>query len=506
MDFGNVTDAVSQLSSFDAILALLAGTVVGLMIGSLPGIGAAAGIGLLLPLTLFLDPVVALFFYVSLYQASEYGGSITAIALRIPGSPNSAVLAYDGFPMARKGYPGLAFAYSLWAVVVAALFTNVVIILVGPLLARAALSLGSSGYVMLGLFGLATVGAISGRSPVRGLLACIAGLLLSTVGLDTLTGEQRYTFGSLNIVDGIPIVPVFVGLFAIPQVMRLFFHPTSAEQAAEDLPKDRYKVWLSPRQFARQWRPMTLGTGLGSVLGLVPGLAGVVDSFISYNVAKMVSRRSSSFGTGVPEGIVAPEATNSAVMHSTLMPAFLLAIPGTPTSALILGAMLIGGLQPGPTFIQNQPEVFYSLFMGLVISTIFLWILGMYGTRTWARLAFMSPVRLGYFILILCMIGAYSQRSSVFDIAVMLAFGFLGYFMEQRDFPVPALIMGFLIGEIVETNLRRSLTLTDGSYLGLLDRPFNVVMLLLAVSVLTLGVVKTARSREPEKVKEPVHS
>ncbi|HLJ58469.1 MAG TPA: tripartite tricarboxylate transporter permease [bacterium] len=473
------------------LAALLAGTVVGIFIGALPGIGPAVGIGLLLPLSYFLRPAEALLFYVSLYQAAEYGGSITAIAVSTPGAPNSAATILDGYALNRAGAPGKAFGYSLWAAIFASYAGILGMFLLAQPASIVALALGSAEFAVLGVFALTMVGTLSASAPLEGLLSGLFGLLLSTVGTDLITNAHRYTFDQPGLFDGVPLLPVLVGVFALPQVVRLLSGPAPAPATGLG---NRYRVWISRREFRAVLRPTVLGTVVGFVLGLLPGLSGSVPPWVSYNAAKSISRHPERFGTGTPEGIVAPEATNAAVMHSTLIPAFTLGVPGTPTSAVILGAMMIAGLQPGPLLMRQHADVVYELLTGLLISTAALWIMGLLTTQIWARTVSLPRHVLAASIFVLCMVGAYTARSNVFDVWMTLLFGAVGYFMDALGYSIPSLILGLILGGVIETNARQALIISHGSFGVFLSSPISAS--LLAASVLSILYALRIRRRE----------
>ena len=474
------------------LLGLAAGTLVGILIGSLPGIGPAVGIAVLLPLTFVLRPDVALVFYITLYQAAEYGGSITAIALGIPGAPNSAATILDGYPLARR-LPGLAFAYSLWSAVLASLVTIVVIVvLVGPL-SSLALALGNVQITALGVFALATLGVLTGNAPLRGLASAALGLVLGTVGLDSITAYPRFTFGVPELYNGIALLPLLVGVFAIPAAVRLIFPRVALQKAERHAQAGR--VWLSWRQFRGVVRPWALGTLVG-VMGVLPGLAGSVPPWLSYNLTKSTARNRDEFGTGVPAGIVAPEATNASVMHATLVPTFALGIPGTPTSAVIIGAMTIAGLRPGPAFLSQQRPLFYEIFFALIGSALLLWVVGIAATRIWAQALRLPPRFLGVVIVMLAVVGAFATNNEILDVWLMLGFGVLGMLMERFGFSVPALVLGFIVGPIIETDFRRELIISHGSLLPFVTNPMAVVLFLAAVALLIFGFVTASRGAE----------
>jgi putative tricarboxylic transport membrane protein len=480
-----------------ALASLLAGTVAGIFVGALPGIGPAVGIGLLLPLSYFLPPADALLFYVSLYQAAEYGGSITAIAVSTPGAPNSAATILDGYALNRAGAPGKAFGYSLWAAIFASYAGIVGMFLLVKPASAVALALGPAEFAALGVFALTMVGTLSASAPLEGLLAASFGLLLSTVGADLITNAHRYTFGQPSLFDGLPLLPVLVGVFALPQVIRLLGPPTTTPVATV---AQRYRVWITAREFRAVARPTVLGTVAGFVLGLLPGLSGSVPPWVSYNAAKSISRHPERFGTGSPEGIVAPEATNAAVMHSTLIPAFTLGVPGTPTSAVILGAMMIAGLQPGPLLLRQHADVVYELFTGLLISTAALWVVGLFTTGLWARTVSLPRPVLATSIFVLCIVGAYASRSNVFDVWITLLFGAVGYFMEALGYSIPSLILGLILGGMIETNARQALIISHGSFGVFLTSPISASLLAAGVLSLLYAVRTQGRVRRPRTV------
>ena len=483
-------EGLHSLISLEVLLGLAAGTLVGIAIGSLPGIGPAVGIAILLPLTFVLRADVAIVFYITLYQAAEYGGSITAIALGIPGAPNSAATILDGYPLARR-LPGLAFAYSLWPAVTASLVTIVaILVLVGPLDALA-LALGSVEVAALGIFALATIGVLATNAPLRGLVSCALGLVLGSVGLDSLTAYPRFTFDLPQLYDGISLLPLLVGVFAIPAAVRLLFPSVVVEKGERDLRAGR--VWLSWRQFRGVLRPTALGTAVGAVIGVLPGLSGSVPPWISYNLAKTSARDKDEYGTGAPGGIAAPEATNASVMHATLVPTFALGIPGTPTSAVIIGAMTIAGLRPGPAFLNQQRPLFYEIFFALFVSALLLWVVGIGATQLWAKTISLPPQFLGVAIFVLCVVGSFVTNSQILDVWLMLGFGLLGVLMERFSFSVPALVLGFIVGPIIETNLRRVLVISHGNLLPFATSPIAMVLLTAAVALVVLGFVNASR-------------
>jgi putative tricarboxylic transport membrane protein len=471
-------------------LYILAGTIAGYVVGILPGLGPAAGITLLLPLTAYMSPTDALMFYASLYQSAEYSGSITAIAVSTPGTPNAAATVLDGFAMNRQGLIGKAFAYSLWAAVFASLVgTCGMILLAGPM-AQLALYFGPAEYAALGIFGLSSVSILSSDYPLRGVLSTVLGLLLSTAGLDLISGQQRFTFGIPSLFNGLPLIPLLTGLFALPEAVVLLTE--KHVHLRDGVAKGSNMVWLRWREFVDVFPTMLLGTVIGFVMGLIPGLAGSVPPWVSYNLARVTSREPERFGKGAPGGIVAPEATNAAVMHSTLIPAFSFGIPGTPTSAVILGAMMLSGLTPGPMLFARNPEIPYAVFASLFLGTAFLGIIGLAATNLWVRILMVPAELLSLAVMLFVVIGSYVSRSNIFDPQLAVLAGILGYVMKKAHFSAPALVVGFILGPIIETNVRRALLLSDGG-LSLIPSPATAGLLLLSVAMVGFGLTRSRR-------------
>lgn len=480
---------IHDVASIHSLLYLLAGTVAGYLVGALPGIGPVTGIALLLPLTAYLGPTNALLFYTSLYQAAEYGGSITAIAVSTPGAPNSAALIPDGYAMNRSGRIGKAFAYSLWTTIFASLVGIAGMLLLSRPLAQAALALSPADYAALGVLGLATVGTLTVASPLKGLIAAAFGLALSTVGLDQISGVSRFTFNQPTLYDGLPLVAVIIGTFAMPEAIEMLIG-REAHIAQRSL-RIFQPVWLRMSEFIEVFRPAVLGTAVGFLMGLIPGLAGSVPPWISYNLARAISRNPAAFGTGTPEGIVAPEGANAASMHSTLIPTFALGIPGTPTSAVILGAMTISGLTAGPLLFQQHPEVPYTVFIGLLIATLFLWVLGLVTTSLWAQIVRLPRGLLGILIVVFTITGSFASRNNLLDVAVAMGIGILCYGLRRAGFPLPAIILGLILGPIIEVNLRRALLLSKSNPIVFFGEPISAILLLCAAFVVAIAIFQT---------------
>lgn len=474
-----------QLVAWQNLLALVAGSLIGMVIGAMPGLGPSIGVALLLPFTYNMPAVSALLLLASLYQAAEYGGSISSVLLSTPGTPAAAATVLDGYALNRKGFPGKALGYSLTASTLGGFFGVFVLIALAAPLATVALRFGPPEYFALGVFGLTAVASLSGDDPVKGVLSAIFGLLLTTVGIDVFTGFPRYNFGRPELLEGIPLLPVLIGLFAVSEVFRLVGEELSAryEGGASGL-----RVWVSWQEFRKVLRPALVGSIIGAIVGIFPGMGAGPASWLAYNEARRMSKHPETFGTGNPEGIAGPEAANNAAVGGAMVPLITLGIPGSPTTAVILGALIIHGIQPGPQVFSKNPDIVYGLFAGLLAATAMMWVFGLLTTNLWAHVVKIPNTFLAPIVLILAVVGAYVTRNMLFDVWLALLFGAVGYAMRKAGFSLPSTVLGFVLGFMTEANLRRSLLMSDGSYGIFLNRPVALIILILAVASLISSI------------------
>lgn len=471
--------------SVSGILWLVGGSLVGILVGALPGIGPLTGIALLLPLTAFVKPIDAILFYVTLYQAAEYGGSITAIAISTPGAPNSAALILDGYPMTKAGHAKRAFGYSLWTAVLVSAATAIFLLLLAPVVANAALAFGPADYAALGILALVAVGFMLGSNLAKGIASVTLGFALATVGTDPITGSNRFTFGSPQLAAGIALVPLLIGIFAVPVALEMIVgNKSSGKRSAPQ--QDSGLVWLTMRDWWRVAPEVGIGTLVGGFMGLLPGMSGSGPPFVAYNLARLRRLRPDAiaFGEGAPGGVAVVEAANAASMHATLVPTFSLGVPGTPTSALILAAMTIVGLQPGPDLFKNNLAVPDALFLGLLIGSFALWIVAMVTMNVWLRVLRISESLLGSIVILLAIVGSYAVSSSTFDVLTLSVFGIVGILLRRYDFPLAPLALGFILEPIIENHLRQALALDRGAIMPFLTDPIVDVCLALGLVLL----------------------
>lgn len=472
------------------------GVVLGTLVGMLPGLGALAAVSLLLPVTFYLDPTSALVMLAGTYYGAEYGGSISSILLNLPGTASSAVVCLDGHPMARKGRAGAALMLTALASFFGGICGIILLLTLTPALTRMALAFGAAEYFAVMVFALLIAGTIAHGSPLRGLAMVVLGLMLGCIGQDANSGMPRFTFGLFELWDGVSLVVLAVGLFGVSEVI------ASVRQQSERGPQQRVTLReMVPT--ASEWRhsvmPAIRGMGIGSFLGALPGAGPSIASFIAYATEKRVARDPSRFGKGAVEGVVAPEASNNASVQTSFIPSLSLGIPGSASMAILLGALIIQGITPGPLLMTNHPDLFWGLIASFWIGNVMLLILNIPLIGIWVRLL-QIPYALLYpaIIALICM-GMYSINSSIFDVWLVLVFGLVGYGMRLLQFEPAPLLIGFILGPMVEENFRRAMVLARGDFTVILTDPIAGSMLgLSALFVLFLvvsGLLKGRRRR-----------
>ncbi len=479
------------------LLALLAGVVVGLVVGLLPGLTANLGVALLLPMTYRLDPVAALLLLMSLYTAAIYGGSLSAILLKTPGTSASAPTAIEGFALTERGESAAALRIATVASVVGGAASGVALLVVAPPLARLALEFGPAESFMLALCGLTVLATLASDDRPKGLLAGAAGLLLSTVGLDLESGAPRFTFGSEPLQGGIGFVPAVIGLFSISQALVLCEEPNRSVQTAPPTAGDWR--WVPSRQELRLVAPSLVRSSvIGLLVGVVPGAGADIGAWVSYHEARRTARDPDEFGRGSLVGIAAAEAGNNAVTGGSLIPLLTLGIPGSATAAVLLGALILHGLAPGPALFSEHPAVSYPVLWGFLLANVTMGLVGLLLGRALVPLARLPRGALVPVVFVLGLVGSYALNASLWDVWVMLAFGLLGYGMQKSGFHPAPLAVGLILGPLAETGLRQLVTLADGSVAAyILRRPIALLLAGVAIFSLVSGARLNPRSARP---------
>ena len=462
------------------------GVFLGTLIGVLPGIGALAAVSMLLPVTFYIPPTTALIMLAGIYYGAEYGGSIASILLNLPGTPSAAVTCLDGYPMSREGRAGVALLMTTLASFVGASFGILTLTAFAPMLAEVALAFGPTEYFSVMVLGLIAAAAITQGSALKGLAMVGLGVLVGCIGTDINTGIPRYTFGNPNLFDGISLVALAMGLFGISEVIA-----SIRSRSGAGLPqKVSFRSMLPTREdWRRSVAPMARGTGIGAFFGALPGTGQTIASFISYAFEKRVSRTPERFGKGAIEGISAPEAANNAAAQTAFIPTLTLAIPGSATMALILGALLIHGITPGPGLMTRYPDMFWGLVVSFWIGNILLVLLNIPLIGLWIRILRIPYQFLYPTIIVLICIGVYTVNNSIFDVGLALGFGVLGYGMRLLHFEPAPLLIGFVLGPMIEENFRRAMLFSRGDYSTFITQPVSATMLGLAALLLAWSVL-----------------
>jgi putative tricarboxylic transport membrane protein len=438
-------------------VALFIGVAVGVFLGAIPGMTATMAVALALPFTFTLEPVVGILLLLGVYKGGIYGGSIPAILVKTPGTPASSCTVLDGYPMAARGEAGKALEIGLYASCIADVISNIALICFAGFLASLATQFGPPEFFTLVLFSLTIIAGVSGENLAKGLLAAGLGLIAATVGLDLIYGTDRFLFGSTQLMGGLSFIPVLVGLFALPEIIAYYGrrHDRAVARALGT-------VGVTWQEFRRCLKSIVRGSFLGVIMGTIPGIGGAPSAFLSYSEAQRTSPNRQNFGRGEIEGVAASEAGNNGVAGATLIPLLALGIPGDIITAIILGAFMIHGLQPGPVLFQQNLDMIYALFMGILVSSVFLLVIGKAGIRLFRRVADIPRSLLFPMVLVLCAFGSYAVNGTMFDVLVMIIMGFVGFAMLLTGLPAAPFLIAFILGPMLEDNFRRAMLMGQG--------------------------------------------
>lgn len=456
------------------------GVLMGTLVGVLPGIGPTATIALLLPATFKLNPVSSIIMLAGICYGAMYGGSTTSILLNIPGEASSVVTCLDGYQMARKGRAGPALGISAFGSFIAGTFSIIGLMVLAPTLADFALKFGPPEYFTLMVMGMTVVTYLARKSMRKALIMMAAGIVVGCIGLDPMTATPRLTFGISQLYDGLGLAPVIMGLFGVSEVLE-----NVAVVVKSEIFEGKIKGLLPNKEdWKKSALPITRGTLLGFFLGILPGVGTIVPQFISYTIEKRLSPYPEKFGTGMIEAVAAPEACNNASVGGTFIPLLSLGIPSNAMTAMLLGALMIYGLTPGPLLISTSPDLFWGVIASMYIGNLLLLVLNLPLIPLWVRILKIPYSYLFSFIILFCLIGAYSLNNDITDVIVVLIFSIIGFFAKKFEYEPAPMVLAFVLGPMIETALRRSLTLSDGSFIIFLTRPISAVFLSITILVL----------------------
>lgn len=481
----------------NVLIYSLLGALLGTLVGVLPGIGAMAAITLLLPITYYISSEAALVMLAGVYYGAQYGGAVASILLRLPGTPQSAVTTLDGYPLARQGRAGVALFTAMISSFAGSILGIVILVLLAGWLAGMATAFGAAEYAAMMVMGLIAASTIGAARPSKSLAMVVVGLIFGCVGTDVNSGVQRLTFGQTELMDGINLVALAMGLFGVAEVI------ANIRDADRHGPPDRVTLrqLIPTRQDVGQMiAPIFRGTTLGGFFGALPGTGSTISSFLSYALERRVSRHPERFGNGAIEGIAGPESANNSASITAFVPTLTLGIPGDPIMALMLGALIIHGIQPGPMMLEARPDMFWGLVVSFGIGNLFLLILNLPLIGIWVSML-RIPFRWLYpAIIVFICLGVYSVRGSVFDIAMVAGVGAIGYALALASFSPALLLLGFVLGPLIETNLRRAMLISRGDPMIFLERPiacgFVIATLALILVPVAKAILKTRRAKD----------
>ena len=483
VDFGMLLHSFNSIFTLNVMFLIFVGVTAGIAIGALPGLTATMGVALLIPLTFGRPPVASLSMLMGIYTGAMYGGAISAILIRTPGTPAAAATILEGYPMCKKGMAGSAMAMSLFSSFVGGIIGCAVMIFMSPLISGFALEFGPVEYFALAIFGLSVIISISGRSLIKGIMVGFFGLLLASMGLDPISGFPRFTFGFSELMEGPSFIPTLIGLFAVSEVIANIEKMLKTEKVQAKL-SQFVPTWS---EIKRSTAALIKGSLIGTFVGSIPGAGGDIAAFIAYAETKRSSKTPELFGTGMVEGVAATEAANNSCQGGAMIPLLSLGVPGDAVTAVLLGAFVIQGLQPGPLLYKEHMDLVYAVFASMIVAQFLMQFIGMAGMRFFAKVILIENSILMPMILVLSMIGSYAMRGNVFDVGLTIVFGIVGYIMQKYDFPLSPILLALILGPMAESKLRRALVISGGHASILFSRPIAVVLMVLAVAFLVLS-------------------
>ncbi|MDQ0338846.1 putative tricarboxylic transport membrane protein [Caldalkalibacillus uzonensis] len=482
--------------SWQNILFVLIGVFCGTMIGMLPGLGPISAIAIMIPLSYGMNPASALILMAGVYYGAVFGGSTSSILLNAPGIAGTVATSFDGYPLAKQGQAGKALAIAAIASFCGGTFSIVALMLVAPIMADVATAFGPSEYFALMLLGLTAIASLSEGSTTKALIAAVLGLMVSTIGIDGQTGTPRFTFGSSQLMDGIDFLVIALGLFAIAEVCFLIM---GRKQNLLGKASKIGSLKIRKQEAKEISGPIARHSVLGFILGVLPGAGATIASFMAYLTEKRISKKPEEFGRGSLKGLAAPETANNAACGGSFIPLLTLGIPGSGTTAVLLGALLVVGVQPGPMMLQDHPDVFWGVIASMYVGNIFLLILNLPLIPFIARVLYIPRPMLISLIIIFCLVGVYGVRFNTFDLYLLIAFGVLGFLMRLFSFPAAPFILAFILGGMMEQSFRQALTISNGSLSIFWSSPVSVTLFAVALISLIFPLIRKKGHNKSEQ-------
>lgn len=488
------------IAHWHTLLLIIVGVLVGIMFGAIPGLSAFTALALMLPLTFGMEPINGLSFLLAIYVGGVSGGLISAILLGIPGTPSSIATCFDGVPMAQQGKAGRALGIGIVFSFLGGIFSAIVLTYFGPPIAKIALKFSPYEYFAVILFSLTTVSSLASGNLIRGLISCLLGVSFAFVGIDKLSAYTRYTMGIEQLDSGFNIVPLLIGVFAVSQILDVAAGKKTKLALDDQSQNLTIKGFgFSLKEFAAQTKNAIASAFIGLGVGILPGIGGNVSNLMSYAYVKKRSKYPEKFGTGIMDGIVASETSNNAAVGGALIVLLTLGIPGDNATAMILAGFLIHGITPGPLLFTTSADLVYALFAAFIVANIVMLLGEYFGLRFFTKILSIPKSLLLPIVIVFCFVGSFSANNRLFDITVMVVFGFIGYLMKQFKYPLSPMVVGFILAPLLEENLRRSLMRTGGSFMPILTSPIAGVFLVLTVVMVVIAFLN--EKKEAKKAK-----
>lgn len=485
-----IVNGIADACTLTNILLMFAGVFVGIIFGSIPGLSTDLAVILFLPLTFNMTILPSILLLLGVYCGGTYGGSISAILIGTPGTNVAAATVFDGYPMAQKGLARKALDMSLNASTISGIVSSLLLLFTAPFISKFVLNFGPPEYFCFAVFGITIIAGVSGNSLPRGIIMGCIGYFVSCIGIETNSGVSRFTFGNVFLMKGLGLLPVLLGIFALPNILNQIY-----SRGYLNPPPKRNKLDKSNKLTSQEMRDcmpvIAKSTVIGSIIGAIPGAGASIAAFMAYNKAKRSSKQGHLFGTGVLDGVAAPEAANNAVTGTSLIPLFTLGIPGSVVAALLIGAFTMQGMTPGPTLFETQSGLMYAIMIGMLLCNFAMFIEGKYLLKLFAQVSKVPQQLLFTGLALFCLAGSFSSSNVIFDVYVLIVMGIVMYLLQRFGFPGAPFVLGIILGPLMESNLMNSLVMSEGSWLIFFQRPISVVILIITVVFTTYSVAKT---------------
>ena len=482
----HLLEGFGHIAGIAPFLAIVVGVIAGIFVGAMPGLSPSMGVAILLPFTFKMPPLIGLVLLTAVYLASNYGGSITAVTINTPGTPSAVATAFDGYPLTLQGKAGWGLGVSLVASTVGGMVGIIILILFSQPLAAVAVKMHPAEYFTLALFGLSTVASLAGKDWAKAFTSALLGLLINTIGIDPISGVKRYTFGETNLFDGFDFIPALIGLFALSEVFSKIEEGSWKTHLSGEISKK--EQWPTFKDYWKlKWATLQASL-VGTLIGIFPGAGSAIASFVAYDLGKRTSKHPETFGKGNPEGVAASEAANSASVGGAMVPLLTLGIPGSASTAVLIGALMIHDLSPGPLLFTERPDLVYGLFASMFVANAVMFFLGLWGSRLWIKVTRVPLNVLIPIIISIASVGSFAVKNSLFDVGACFGFGVAGWVLKRYGYPMAPIVLDMVLGKLMEVNFRRAVIM--GGYGVFFLRPASLILLLISIAAFAYPLIQ----------------